>query len=49
MITLTKDRKSPMWILEVTDCEGFHHCIFVSTFDLSELRRLMDDNEIPYF
>ena len=49
MIALKKDKKSSCWIIEVTNGEGFHDCLFVTEHELAELRRQMDYNEIPYF
>lgn len=49
MVKLKKDSKSEMWIIETTDSEGYHNCVFLSTSDLTELRRLINDKEIPYF
>ena len=49
MVKLKKDKKSQMWIIETTDKEGYHNCGFLSVHDLTELRKLLDDNEIPYF
>ena len=49
MVKLKRDKKSQMWIIETTDAEGYHNCVFLSTFDLSELRKQINDNEIPYF
>ena len=49
MIALKKDKKSSCWIIEVTNSEGFHDCLFVTEHELTELRRQMDYNEIPYF
>ena len=49
MVKLKKDKKSEMWIIETTDSEGYHNCVFLSLYDLTELRRLLDYNKIPYF
>ena len=36
-ITLTKDKKSPTWVLTTTDSEGFHHQLNLLEKDLDEL------------
>ena len=37
MVSLSKDRKSPLWIITVTDSEGFHKQINVSSDELDDL------------
>ena len=37
MIELKKDSKSPLWIITVTDAEGFHRQINVSSDELDDL------------
>lgn len=37
MIEITKDKKSPTWIITKTDGEGFHHQISVTMDELFEL------------
>jgi hypothetical protein len=39
MIELTKDRKSPTWIITTTDSEGFHRQLNVKPQELDELVR----------
>lgn len=39
MIEISKDRKSPTWIITKTDSEGFHHQINVTKLELIELAR----------
>ena len=41
MVTLTNDRKaSRMWLITVTDSEGFHRQLPISHDDMTELVRL---------
>ena len=49
MVKLKKDKKSEMYIIETTDAEGYHNCVFLSKYDLTELRKQINDAEIPYF
>lgn len=49
MIALNKDKKSSCWIIEVTNSEGFHDCLFVTERELTMLRKYINDNDIPYF
>lgn len=42
MVSLSKDRKSPLWIITVTDSEGFHRQVNVSEDDMDELVRLWE-------
>lgn len=37
MIEITKDKKSPTWIISKTDAEGFHHQLQVTTNEMFEL------------
>ena len=37
MIELKKDSKSPLWIITVTDAEGFHRQVNVSEDELDDL------------
>ena len=37
MISLKKDSKSPLWIITVTDAEGFHRQVNVSSDELDDL------------
>ena len=37
MIELKKDSKSPLWIITVTDAEGFHRQVNVSSDELDDL------------
>ena len=37
MIEITKDKKSPTWIITKTDSEGFHHQLSVTIDELEEL------------
>ena len=40
MVTLTKDRKaSRMWLITVTDSEGFHRQLPISHDDMTDLMR----------
>ena len=49
MIALKKDKKSSCWIIEVTNSEGFHDCLFVTKRELIELRKQINNIDIPYF
>lgn len=49
MVSLKKDKKSECWIIEFTYKEGYHDCIFVTEQECNELRKLLNDSEIPYF
>ena len=41
MVTLTNDRKADhMWLITVTDSEGFHRQLPISHDDMTELVRL---------
>jgi hypothetical protein len=37
MISLKKDSKSPLWTITVTDSEGFHRQVNVSSDELDDL------------
>lgn len=37
MVVLSKDMKSPLWIITVTDAEGFHRQVNVSSDELDDL------------
>ncbi len=37
MIEITKDKKSPTWIITKTDGEGFHHQLSVTSEELFDL------------
>jgi hypothetical protein len=37
MVTLTKDKKSPTWIVTTTDKEGFHRQLNMSEADMDYL------------
>ena len=39
MIEITKDKKSPTWIIAKTDAEGFHHQLSITTEELFDLAR----------
>ena len=41
MVELSKDRKSPTWVLTKTDNEGFHRQINLSVEELVELKELL--------
>ena len=49
MVKLKKDKKSEMYIIETTDAEGYHNCVFLSKYDLSDLRMQIEKSGIPYF
>lgn len=44
MIELTKDKKSPMWIITRTDGEGFHRQMNVTGEEIEELYELYKQN-----
>lgn len=37
MISLKRDSKSPLWIITVTDAEGFHRQVNISSDELDDL------------
>ena len=41
MVELSKDRKSPTWVLTKTDNEGFHRQINLSVEELVELKEIL--------
>jgi len=41
VIQITKDKKSPTWIITKTDDEGFHSQIHVTGDELVELARII--------
>ena len=43
MIEITKDKKSPTWIITKTDAEGFHHQLSLTKDELVELHFLLVD------
>lgn len=45
MISLSKDRKSPMWIITTTDSEGFHRQLNVSYREMECLCRLWEEEK----
>lgn len=40
MIELHKDKKSPTWVITLTDSEGFHRQMHVTKEEMNELIRL---------
>lgn len=46
MVELSKDKKSPTWILTKTDCEGFHRQVNLSEDELDELVSLWKKKKI---
>ena len=45
MIELTKDKKSPTWILTKTDNEGFHRQVNLTSEELDSLVALWNDSK----
>ena len=43
MIELTKDKKSPMWIITTTDNEGFHRQLPVTMEQMDKLIKMWTD------